>query len=111
MKSFILENSSLYEKDLEEYLNRKDKIIEIPLDSSINDFTNNKDMLITEKTLRYNGNNLLSHVIGYVNKSENRGESGIERLYDEILNKSIIGNSLFIELMKRKAYFLIEVIL
>jgi len=96
LKKYILENSFFNEKELEEYLNNKKGLIDIPLKANALKMENNKDIYITEKTSRYDDENLLSHVIGYVNKSENRGEAGIEKLYDEIL-RSKDECSLFLE--------------
>ncbi|MCF6464158.1 peptidoglycan D,D-transpeptidase FtsI family protein [Clostridium sp. Cult1] len=106
--NFILKNSSLKESQLKEYLKTEEKIIEIPLVdlTSKYNYKDNKNMLISEKTLRYSNENILSHVIGYINKSENRGEAGIEKVYDEILKNSKRGNSLFIELDDRENIFL-----
>ena len=85
LKKYILDNSSLDEKELREYLKDKKDLVAIPLRSDALKIENNKDIYIAEKTFRYSNENTLSHVIGYINKSENRGETGIEKLYDEIL--------------------------
>lgn len=45
-------------------------------------------ILIEEKTERYKNNNLLSHTIGYINKNENKGVSGIEKSMDFELKES-----------------------
>ena len=66
-------------------------------------------MLLSEKTLRYSNENILSHVIGYINKSENRGETGIEKVYDEILKNSNKGNLYLLNWMIKKIFFLVEV--
>ncbi|SHH30301.1 penicillin-binding protein 2 [Caloranaerobacter azorensis DSM 13643] len=63
-------------------------IIEIPLDKEADDLKkieNLKGIYVKDKIKRYDGENVLSHVIGYVNKSENKGQSGIERAFDNIL--------------------------
>lgn len=41
--------------------------------------------LVIPETIRYNENALASHVTGYINKADNRGVSGIEAIYDDIL--------------------------
>ncbi len=61
----------------------------------------NKDIYFANRIYRYNKDNILSHIIGYINKSENRGETGIEKVYDEILT-SIDNGSLFLEADDRK---------
>lgn len=85
IKSFIFKNSNLETEELEEKLKGNEKIIEIPLIGTIIDSNYNKEILISERILRYSRENLLSHVIGYINKSENIGQSGIEKVYDDIL--------------------------
>ena len=85
LKEYILDNSLFNEEELEEYLKDKNNLVDIPLKSNALKIENNKDIYITEKIFRYDDKNLLSHVIGYINKSENKGEAGIEKLYDEIL--------------------------
>ena len=57
--------------------------------------------MITDRILRYGKKNILSHVIGYINKSENRGKAGIEKVYDDIL-KHGEDHLLYIELDKRE---------
>ena len=41
-----------------------------------------------EKTVRYSNSNLLTHLIGYIKKSENNGVSGIEKYMNEELKDS-----------------------
>lgn len=85
LKAFILKNSEFNHRELEEFLKDKENIVAIPLKSNILNMENNKDIYFANKTNRYDSNNILSHVIGYINKSENKGEAGIEKIYDEIL--------------------------
>lgn len=106
IKSFILKNGNLNTDELEEELKGKEKIIEIPLIGSNINSNFNKELLINERILRYGRENLLSHVIGYINKSENKGQSGIEKVYDDILKNGGMGRSLFIELDEKKNIFL-----
>ncbi len=106
IKSFIFKNSNLETEELEEKLKGNEKIIEIPLIGTIIDSNYNKEILISERILRYSRENLLSHVIGYINKSENIGQSGIEKVYDDILKNGGMGRSLFIELDEKKNIFL-----
>ncbi|WP_427339155.1 peptidoglycan D,D-transpeptidase FtsI family protein [Caloranaerobacter sp. DY30410] len=63
-------------------------VIEIPLNSKVNELKKLKDLkgiYVEDKIKRYDRKNILSHVIGYINKSENKGKSGIERAFDNIL--------------------------
>ena len=41
-----------------------------------------------EKTVRYSNSNLLTHLIGYIKKSENNGVSGIEKYMNDELKDS-----------------------
>lgn len=104
LRAFILENSYLDEENLEDYIKSKDNIVDIPLRYSIEVVDDNR-ILIADRTTRYGEDNLLSHVIGYINKSENRGEAGIEKAYDEIL-KDGDNYSLYIEFDKKNRTFL-----
>ena len=101
VKDFILENSELSREELEEYLRGEENIVAIPLKPNSVNMENNKDIYFANKVYRYNKENILSHVIGYINKSENRGEAGIEKAYDEILG-AVDGGSLFLETDDRK---------
>lgn len=42
-------------------------------------------LLVIKETIRYNESSLAAHVTGYLNTADNRGVSGIEALYDEVL--------------------------
>lgn len=46
------------------------------------------NIIVTEKTLRYPDDALLSHTIGHLKESDNTGQMGIEKSMDDILNKS-----------------------
>ena len=100
LKEFIIENSQLNEQELNSYIDSKKTIIDIPLSSPIAG-VDSKEIFIAHMIPRYGKENILSHVIGYINKSENRGEAGIEKVYDEIL-KHGENHSLYIELDKRQ---------
>jgi peptidoglycan glycosyltransferase/penicillin-binding protein 2 len=41
--------------------------------------------LVIPETVRYNENSLAAHVTGYINTADNRGVSGIEAIYDDVL--------------------------
>ncbi|MBZ2173723.1 penicillin-binding protein 2 [Schnuerera sp. xch1] len=106
LKNYIVNNSVLDKSDLERYIYSRKELLFIPLKPSAEDISNNKNMFITEMTLRYSDENLLSHVIGYINDSENRGEAGIEKVYDDILKNQGNVNSLYLELDTGKNIFL-----
>ncbi len=46
------------------------------------------NVIVDEKTNRYGSNNLLSHTIGYINKTDGDGVSGIEKSMDSELKSS-----------------------
>ncbi|WIV11177.1 penicillin-binding transpeptidase domain-containing protein [Proteiniborus sp. MB09-C3] len=81
----IREAFDLSEKDIEIIKKSSNRIIEIPLSKEVEDNISIRGVTIEERKVRYDGNNLLSHVIGYIKKSENVGEYGIEKEYDSIL--------------------------
>ncbi len=84
-------------------LNTSNRIIKIPIreDEEIS----HKNLFIAHTEERYSDSNLLSHVIGYINKSQNKGEVGIEKVYDEFLNKSD-KKILFVEYNKQRTIIL-----
>ncbi|MCE5287346.1 MAG: penicillin-binding protein 2 [Pelosinus sp.] len=41
--------------------------------------------LVIPETIRYNESSLAAHVTGYINTADNRGVSGIEAIYDDVL--------------------------
>ncbi len=100
LKKFIIENSGFNERQLEKYIQNKNSIIEIPLNLEVAS-PNKEKIFIANKTIRYGKDNMLAHVIGYINKAENRGEAGIEKAYDEILRDSD-SYSLYLEVDKAK---------
>ncbi len=100
----VKENTSLSFDELNLRLNSTEQLLYIPLKKDI-DIENENSIFILDIAGRYSKANLLSHVIGYVNKAENKGEYGIEKVYDEFLNKSD-KTSLFIEYDKRRSLIL-----
>ena len=96
-------NTKLTPKEFNESLEQKNSLLKIPV----------KDELIIEENNifaidiinRYSNNNLLSHVIGYVNKAENTGKAGIEKVYDEFLSVTD-KESLFVEYDKSRTMIL-----
>lgn len=105
LTDFIMKNTNLSYSDLIDYVSYNEKIISIPLDK-IDHIHNSKDIFVTERVYRYSDDNILSHVIGYINKSENRGEYGIERVYDDILANQNNKNSLYLEIDDNQNVFL-----
>jgi len=103
---FIIKNTNLTYSDLMGYASFKGKIVSIPLNEKIDTIPNSKDIFVTERVTRYSDENLLSHVIGYINKSENRGEYGIEKVYDDILVNQSKKNYLYLEIDDRQNVFL-----
>lgn len=81
----IKETFKLSEKDIDTIKKSSNRIIEIPLNDLVEDDVSIKGVVIEDKVLRYDDTNLLSHTIGYIKKSENIGECGIEKEYDSIL--------------------------
>lgn len=63
-------------------------VIELPVNNTYSKFENilkEKEVLIKEKTYRYSDENILTHIIGYINEDENKGVSGIEKSKDDFL--------------------------
>ena len=100
----VKENTELSTIEINKILDTNNKLVQIPLTRKI-DIENANNIFIVDIINRYSKTNLLSHVIGYINKAENRGESGIEKVYDEFLNKSD-KSSLFIEYDKNRSLVL-----
>ena len=105
---FTDDNSSLMEYLADEipYFKKTEKgtnkVISIPLEVEINEEELPKGTFVYDRTLRYEKNNLLSHIIGYTNKSENRGDSGIEKVFDEVLKSNNVDSIYFEMDNKRK---------
>lgn len=100
----IKENTSLSSRELRNVLNSPNILIEIPINKDLI-IAEDKDILTTNKVNRYSDKALLSHVIGYINDSQNKGETGIEKSYDEFLNKTD-KKSLFVEYDKSRSVIL-----
>ena len=87
-KATKLSEEDIY-KAVQEQLSNE--IIEIDtdyVDESKIDELKEKNILVKEKTIRYSDDNLLTHLIGYIKKSENNGVSGIEKYMNEELKNS-----------------------
>jgi peptidoglycan glycosyltransferase/penicillin-binding protein 2 len=84
--NYIKKISGLEIETIKKLIDNSQDIIEIPaLNSKGNENREIKGIIITEKVERYDSKNLLAHVIGYTKRSENKGQSGIEKAYDDIL--------------------------
>lgn len=99
----IKKNTLLSPLEFRDILNKNNRMLTIPIreDSEIY----HKDIFIASREERYSDSNLLSHVIGYINKSQNKGEVGIEKVYDEFLNKAD-KKTLFVEYNKQRTLIL-----
>ncbi|QAT62033.1 hypothetical protein EQM13_10765 [Acidilutibacter cellobiosedens] len=87
VEDFVLKFGDTDKERLSKFLKSGNKIMSVPLSSSVSQKDIPKEVFILDKTLRYNEEGILSHVIGYVKESENKGESGIEKVFDDILKK------------------------
>jgi len=81
----IKSNTSLSISQLEEALKSMNYLVQIPLKSKFPLDKKYLNVFFVDMVKRYKDDNLLSHVIGYVNKSDNSGAYGIEKVYDEFL--------------------------
>lgn len=91
--SLIKNATKLTEEDIYKAVQNQlsSEIIEINIDYIDEDKIDElkeKNILVKEKTLRHSDDNLLTHLIGYVKKSENTGVSGIEKYMNDELRDS-----------------------
>lgn len=91
--SLIKKATKLTEEDIYKAVQEQlsNEIIEIDIDyidQSKLEELKEKNIFVKEKTTRYSEHNLLTHLIGYIRKSENRGVSGIEKYMNEELEGS-----------------------
>lgn len=100
--SLIKEATNLSEKEIYKAVQEQisSQIIEIEIDkvdkSKVDELKKN-NILVKEKTLRYSENNLLTHLLGYIKKSDNIGVSGIEKSMNDELKNS---NSEYVSVFK-----------
>jgi peptidoglycan glycosyltransferase/penicillin-binding protein 2 len=88
LNRIVLSHTVLTNKEYYELLNSSTNLLKIPLREKFNIDKYKNNIFFAEMVERYNNKSLLSHVIGYINKSENIGEAGIEKVYDEFLRSS-----------------------
>ncbi len=91
--ALIKKATKLTEEDIYKAVQEQlsNQIIEIEIDyidQSKIDELKEKNIYVKEKTIRYSDNNLLTHLIGYIKKSENNGVSGIEKYMNDELKDS-----------------------
>ncbi len=79
------------EENLQEAINNNEYEVMIPIKDYNSDIlkqiVSNKYITIIEKTKRYNNYGIASHIIGYINKSNNTGESGLEKYFNSELTE------------------------
>lgn len=96
---FIMKHTYADKKSVTD--NNSGKILEFPLKRPLSNKNLPKGIFVAEKTLRYSEMNILSHVIGYVKRSDNSGESGIEKVFDDVLKNNEVG-SIYFEVDNKK---------
>lgn len=85
-----LESDEIYDKLQEDTTS---PIVEFKI-SNMNSYLEKRleeeKVIVDEKTYRYSENSLLSHTVGYINKSDKEGKTGIEKSKDDLLkNKNL----------------------
>lgn len=88
--TLIKEATNLSDEDIYKAVQEQllSNIIEIEVDEINKDKTDELEqigIIIEEKTIRYSNKNLLTHTIGYLKKSDQSAQSGIEKSLDDIL--------------------------
>ncbi len=88
---FLSELTGISSLELENRISRTGYLIELSIKENLdwNDrrLVNTRGLFIVEKRNRYDEDNLLRHVIGYISGVDKRGMSGIERSQDIILKE------------------------
>ncbi len=84
----ILYHSTLTKAELDQYIQKGKYQLLIPVIEEFNVIGDYTHLYFVDMAQRYSENNLLSHVIGYINKAENTGEAGLERTFDEFLSQT-----------------------
>lgn len=86
VQDYIQEITKKDKTEINEIIEASNTIVEITFDNTDkNKFKEHYGIINIEKTERYSDKNYLTHVIGYINESENKGLSGIELAYENIL--------------------------
>lgn len=81
----ICNKTKLSSNQLKEIIDTGNNLLQVPIIEKFDVGKYNNRVFFTDRVKRYGEENILSHVIGYVNKSDNKGETGIEKVYDEFL--------------------------
>lgn len=93
IRELVKQVSKLSEKDIYKEIEKQvnSPVFQIKIDR-IDDFRKqellNEGILVSKRSIRYPSNMLLSHTIGYTSKTDNIGETGIERSKEDILKDS-----------------------
>lgn len=81
--------TKLSEKEIYNRFETKNNLVELKIkylnDELKKQIQSKKAILIVNKTYRYRSENILTHVLGYVNENENKGVSGIEKAKNDLL--------------------------
>lgn len=101
--------SSLTEIDEEQVkknIINNQNIIKLPIKNydanKIKEILRNKGVAIIEMAQRYDEKSLASHIIGYINKFENTGQSGLEKNFDmELKDSRVIKIGAIVDAKKR----------
>lgn len=101
IKSF----TQLSSRDFNNRIDSQEDLLLFPMKEEFKLDDKRNNLFLIDLVERYNQRNLLSHVIGYINKSDNRGESGIEKVFDEYLNIDVL-DSFIIEYDKSRSMIL-----
>lgn len=102
--SKILQNTNLSYFELKNYIEMEKFILQIPLKNSF-DTSNYNNVFIVDIINRYDPDNLLSHVIGYINKADNSGVYGLEKAQDEFLEHGS-RSSIFLEYDDKQSFLI-----
>ena len=85
-RGYIKELTGFSDEEVDRLLSSRDSILQIKLDEDkIDEINNMKGLIYVNKTLRYDPDFTLAHVIGYIKRSDNTGASGLEKGYEETL--------------------------
>lgn len=80
----VLKGTNLKEEDLNKMINSNKQLLQLTIQNK-DALRVCEDFFKVEIVKRYQKDNPLAHVVGYINKSDNKGKSGIEFVQDEFL--------------------------
>lgn len=84
----VLNHTTLNYNEFYDIFNKNDYLLQIPVKERFSIDDKYSNIFFVDVVKRYRKDNPLSHVIGYINKAENSGEYGLEKVYDEYLSKN-----------------------